>query len=101
MSEYRPAFVARKGNPSQSGITFSRHESGSVFGHLVNMPLRRAGSSRSSDNNQTDRPEPAVDGNTAPAKAPREGLAPARPVVFAASTGRFWISQSTRSEPRC
>src|SRR6266850_7561766 len=57
------------------------------------MRLRRAGSSRSSDNNQTDRPQPAVDGNTAPAKAAREGLATARPVVFAASAGRFWISQ--------
>ena len=88
-------------HPAKSGITFSRHESGSVFGHLVNVRLRRAGSSRSSDINQTDRPEPAVDGNTAPAKAAREGLATARPVVFAASTGRFWISQSTRSEPRC
>jgi hypothetical protein len=39
-----------------------------VFGHLANMHLRRAGSSRSSDNNQTDLPQPAVDGNTAPAK---------------------------------
>jgi hypothetical protein len=27
------------------------------------------------------------------AKAAREGLATARPVVFAASAGRFWISQ--------
>jgi hypothetical protein len=80
-------------HPAKSGITFSRHESGSVFGHLANMRLRRAGSSRSSDNNQTDRPQPAVDGNTAPAKAAREGLATARPVVFAASAGRFWISQ--------
>ena len=80
-------------HPAKSGITFSRHESGSVFGHLANMRLRRAGSSRSSDNNQTDRPQPAVDRNTAPAKAAREGLATARPVVFAASAGRFWISQ--------
>ena len=80
-------------HPAKSGITFSRHESGSVFGHLANMRLRRAGSSRSSDNNQTDRPQPAADGNTAPAKAAREGLATARPVVFAASAGRFWISQ--------
>ena len=80
-------------HPAKSGITFSRHESGSVFGHLANMRLRRAGSSRSSDNNQTDRPQPAVDGNAAPAKAAREGLATARPVVFAASAGRFWISQ--------
>jgi hypothetical protein len=80
-------------HPAKSGITFSRHESGSVFGHLANMRLRRAGSSRSSDNNQTDRPQPAVDGNTVPAKAAREGLATARPVVFAASAGRFWISQ--------
>lgn len=40
-------------HPAKSGITFSRHESGSVFGHLGNMRLRRAGSSRSSDNNQT------------------------------------------------
>jgi hypothetical protein len=80
-------------HPAKSGITFSRHESGSVFGHLGNMRLRRAGSSRSSDNNQTDRPQPAVDGNSAPAKAAREGLATARPVVFAASAGRFWISQ--------
>ncbi len=38
-------------HPAKSGITFSRHESGSVFGHLANMRLRRAGSSRSSDNN--------------------------------------------------
>ncbi len=35
----------------------------------------------------------SLDGNTAPAKAAREGLATARPVVFAASAGRFWISQ--------
>jgi hypothetical protein len=70
-------------HPAKSGITFSRHQSGSVFGHLANMRLRRPGSSRSSDNNQTDRPKPAVDGNTAPAKAAREGLATARPVVFA------------------
>ena len=34
---------------AKSGIAFSRHESGSVFGHLANMRLRRAGSSRSSD----------------------------------------------------
>src|SRR5437868_882448 len=34
-------------HPAKSGITFSRHESGSVFGHLGNMHLRRAGSSRS------------------------------------------------------
>ncbi len=61
-------------HPAKSGITFSRHESGSVFGHLGNMRLRRAGSSRSSDNNQIDRPQPVVDGNTAPAKAAREGL---------------------------
>src|SRR5258705_13431659 len=81
-------------HPAKSGITFSRHESGSVFGHLANMRLRRAGSSRSSGNNQTDRPQPAVDGNTAPAKAAREGLATARPVVFAASAGRFWISRA-------
>ena len=33
-------------HPAKSGITFSRHESGSVFGHLANMRLRRAGSSR-------------------------------------------------------
>src|ERR1700675_4046505 len=33
----------------------------------------------------SDRPQPAVDVNTAPAKAAREGLATARPVVFAAS----------------
>jgi hypothetical protein len=79
-------------HPAKSGITFSRHESGSVFGHLANMRLLRAGSSRSSDHNQTDRPPPAVDGNTAPAKAARDGLATARPVVFAASAGRFWIS---------
>jgi hypothetical protein len=32
----------------------------------------------------SDRPQPAVDGNTAPAKAAREGLATGRPVVFAA-----------------
>src|SRR6266849_8425131 len=35
----------------------------------------------------------SLDGNTAPAKAAREGLATARPVVFAASACRFWISQ--------
>jgi hypothetical protein len=34
-------------HPAKSGITFSRHESGSVFGHLANMCLWRAGSSRS------------------------------------------------------
>src|SRR3984957_17843655 len=39
--------------PAKSGITFSRHESGSVFGHLANMRLRRAGSSRSSDTIKT------------------------------------------------
>ena len=75
-------------HPAKSWITFSRHESGSVFGHLANTRLRRAGSSRS-----TDRPQPAVDGNKAPAKAARGGLATARPVVFAASACRFWISQ--------
>src|SRR5437879_2650622 len=32
-------------HPAKSGITFSRHESGSVFGHLANMRLRRVGSS--------------------------------------------------------
>jgi hypothetical protein len=42
-------------HPAKSGITFSRHESGSVFGHLANMCLRCAGSSRSSGNHQTDR----------------------------------------------
>src|SRR6202022_5034275 len=43
-------------HPAKSGITFSRHESGSVFGHLANMRLRRAGSSRPSDTiNPTDR----------------------------------------------
>jgi hypothetical protein len=36
-------------HPAKSGITFSRHESGSVFGHLANMRLRRAGSSRIRD----------------------------------------------------
>jgi hypothetical protein len=36
-------------HPAKSWITFSRHESGSVFEHLANMRLRRAGSSRSSD----------------------------------------------------
>ena len=36
-------------HPAKSWITFSRHESGSVFGHLANMRLRRAGSSQSSD----------------------------------------------------
>ena len=40
-------------HPAKSGITFSRHESGSVFGHLANMRLRRAGSSRSSDTIKT------------------------------------------------
>ena len=45
-------------HPAQSGITFSRHESGSVFGHLANMRLRRAGSSRSSDNNYMTVSEP-------------------------------------------
>src|ERR1700730_11200381 len=76
--------------PAKSGITFSRHESGSVFGHLANMRLRRDGSSRSSANRPT-----ATCGrrHTAPAKAARDGLATARPVVFAASAGRFWISQ--------
>jgi hypothetical protein len=57
------------------------------------MRLQRAGSSRSSDNNQTDRPQPAVTAILRLRKAAREGLATARPVVFAASTGRFWISQ--------
>lgn len=55
-------------HPAKSGITFSRHESGSVFGHLGNMRLRRAGSSRSSDNNQTDLQQPAVDGLMNPRK---------------------------------
>ena len=35
----------------------------------------------------------SLDGNTAPAKAAHEGLATARPVVFAASACRFWILQ--------
>ena len=45
-------------HPAKSGITFSRHESGSVFGHLANMRLRRAGSSWSSDNNYMTVSEP-------------------------------------------
>jgi hypothetical protein len=45
-------------HPAKSGITFSRHESGSVFGHLANMRLRRAGSSRSFDNNYMTVSEP-------------------------------------------
>jgi hypothetical protein len=32
-------------HPAKSGITFSRYESGAIFGHLANMRLRRAGSS--------------------------------------------------------
>ena len=39
-------------------LPFSRQESGSVFGHLANMRLRRAGSSRSSDNNYMTVSEP-------------------------------------------
>ena len=51
-------------HPAKSGITFSRHESGSVFGHLANMRLRRAGSSRSSDNNYMTVSEPqALEGD--------------------------------------
>ena len=51
-------------HPAKSGITFSRHESGSVFGHLANMRLRRAGSSRPSDNNYMTVSEPqALEGN--------------------------------------
>ena len=51
-------------HPAKSGITFSRHESGSVFGHLANMRLRRAGSSRSSDNNYMTVSEPqALEGH--------------------------------------
>ena len=51
-------------HPAKSGITFSRHESGSVFGHLANMRLRRAGSSRI-----RDRPQPAVDGIRGPGES--------------------------------
>ena len=51
-------------HPTKSGITFSRHESRSVFGHLSNMRLRRAGSSRSSDNNYMTVSEPqALEGD--------------------------------------
>ena len=51
-------------HPAKSAITFSRHESGSVFGHLANMRLRRAGSSRSSDNNYMTVSEPqALEGD--------------------------------------
>ena len=51
-------------HPTKSGITFSRHESRSVFGHLANMRLRRAGSSRSSDNNYMTVSEPqALEGD--------------------------------------
>jgi hypothetical protein len=58
-------------HPAKSRITFSRHESGSVFGHLANMRLRRAGSSRI-----RDRPQPAVDGIRGPGESrARAGLA--------------------------
>ena len=46
-------------HPAKSGITFSRHESGSVFGHLANMRLRRDGQA---GRLPTDRPQPALDG---------------------------------------
>jgi hypothetical protein len=58
-------------HPAKSGITFSRHESGSVFGHLANMRLRRAGSSRSSDNNYMTVSEPQALEGTVRAKRPR------------------------------
>src|SRR5258707_345739 len=45
-------------HPAKSGITFSRHESGSAFGHLANMRLRRAGSTQSADNNYMTVSEP-------------------------------------------
>jgi hypothetical protein len=48
-------------HPAKSGITFSRHESGSVFGHLA---ICAAGSSRSSDNNYMTVSEPqALEGD--------------------------------------
>jgi hypothetical protein len=75
------------------GLPFRATKAGRYSGISRICAYGATGSSRSSDNNQTDRPQPAVDGNTAPANAAREGLATARPVVFAASTGRFWISQ--------
>ena len=69
-------------HPAKSGITFSRHESGSVFGHLANMRLRRAGSSRI-----RDRPQPAVDGIRGPGESrPRVGLA-VQPSPFGLTLG--------------
>ena len=69
-------------HPAKSGITFSRHESGSVFGHLANMRLRRAGSSRI-----RDRPQPAVDGIRGPGESrARVGLA-VQPSPFGLTLG--------------
>src|SRR3984893_3054364 len=39
--------------PAKSGITFSRPESGSDFGHFGNMRMRRGSSSRSPDTIKT------------------------------------------------
>ena len=62
-------------HPGKSGITFSRHESGSVFGHLANMRLRRAGSSRSFDNNYMTVSEPqALEGTVRAKRARAAGL---------------------------
>jgi hypothetical protein len=69
-------------HPAKSGITFSRHESGSVFGHLANMRPRRAGSSRI-----RDRPQPAVDGIRGPGESrARVGLA-VQPSPFGLTLG--------------
>ena len=62
-------------HPAKSGITFSRHESGSVLGYLANMRLRRAGSSRSSDNNYMTVSEPqALEGTVRAKRARAAGL---------------------------
>jgi hypothetical protein len=54
-------------HPAKSGITFSRHESGSVFGHLA--------SSRSSDNNYMTVSEPqALEGTVRAKRARAAGL---------------------------
>ena len=84
-------------HPAKSGITFSRHESGSVFGHLANMRLRRAGSSRSSDNNYMTVSEPQALEGTVRAKRARAAGLPQRLKRCVA----IWCDAQRRVAERC
>ncbi len=58
-------------HPAKSGI-FSRHENGPVFGHPVNMCVRRTGSSQSRCLIRRGDAAGAAPKETAPAKGPAE-----------------------------